>query len=289
MNLTIKILGIVFLLGIGTTNAQTYFHPYGTANISNLQNKGELQIDISRLNLENLQGYVFDLNYATSNRYFISSSFNFCSGSEYQAYKEPYSGWFYSSPGQIEYNINTKQYVVDLKFGRGDFLRPLGSEVKSFYYNGSIGLIYGNYSSQETVSNYLNINKRVFGISSLLNLGFSSQYFGFFSFISLNQNYVLKNEGFVKRDLVNLNELYYVNDKYVKQYFSALYGFGLKFGIRAVKGHLVLGFNTPPMYDDPNIQAYGKVYFRYGLSLNLFNKKNKQLSVEDENTSPGIF
>jgi hypothetical protein len=275
MNLTIKILGIVFLLGIGTTNAQTYFHPYGTPNISNLQNKGEMQVAVSGIFSDGKSGISSDINYAIYNRFFLTFNLNYLSGSFHEDYSSG-RGFFGNGIEQKESNINTHQTLLDFRIGRSDFHRVDGCELANFYYNASLGLNFGQYVSKETIANYLDINKNIFGITSLLNVGFSSKLFDFFIYYEIIQNNTITNKGYVKAELPELYNEYYQKDVPKPSYFTTQGGVGVKIGYKWVKIQMSLGTNSTPKIYNSLFDLGPVIVAKGGLSVDLFNKRNKE-------------
>ena len=277
MNLTIKILGIVFLLGIGTTNAQTYFHPYGTANISNLQNKGEFEIQPSYYNFTYLNGFQMDLNYAVNNLFFVSSSINYAKGDD-------------NSDSQINrYDldyalINYKQFSIDSKIGiyqHTDYDEIF--ENKNTYYNLSLGLRYGYLSATDIRYNLLHLKKDLIAIPFLITLGTSNDFAGIYMYYEYSRNFHVGIDKNVSDKLEVLrNELtyhYLLNASYNVHQF----GFGLNIGYKSLKFNASINWvNKPSLKFEPLSAAnifttYLNSYPRQlmaGVKITLFTSKN---------------
>jgi hypothetical protein len=283
---------IVFLISwliiINQSLAQTYFHPYGTPNISNLQNKGDMQIycgwmDVGDGDYNPISGLHLNFNYALTNRFFIGGSANYNTSSTYTAFKHYTngSGWFQTSYNTPERTIKVNQSVTSLSFGRTDFVRIKKSRNSNFYYSSSLGLNLGSFNTKETQFNYMEINRKVLSADGTLILGFSGNIVDFFWYYKYSICKPLSTNGFVSDSLPDQQDEYR-NGKYdsYKSFQLQETGIGFRIGYKWIKIQQSIGpiskrsFRINPQgWDLFNI---GNFVGSTGIIVTLKNKRYKE-------------
>jgi len=227
-----KFISVLFILFLNNAYCQTYFHPYGTANISNLQNRGEMQVQPSYYNFNYLNGFQIDLNYAFTNLLFLSSSINYAKGDDNS---DSQINTLYLDYALIYY----KQFSVDSKIGIYQHTTLYEFEQnKNIYYNFSLGIRYGNLSAIDNRYNLLNFRKEIIALPILLTVGTSNDFSDLYMFYEYSKNFQTKLNNFVSDKLERLNNE--ITNHYGPNNSYNIHQFGLGINL----GYKYLKFNT---------------------------------------------